>query len=278
MLSAVNVYPSPDHQWSPVTIPNAQSCSMSANGITYRVSIALPGGQPPTGRFPVLYLLDANAGFATVVETHRRLSRRSDATGVGPAIIIGIGHDTGELYDTALRERDFTPKDQGGDAEAFLDFIECQLKPEIQDRFPLDTKRQILAGHSLSAYFALWVMVRRPRTFQSYVAASPSLWRDETLQSAITDARRNDISHAFIAAGEWEEALAPWQAGQDNAGEILQRRLSRGMISRARDFAATLGAHIGPERVQFEVFSDEDHASVFGVAISRAMRTVLRTS
>jgi hypothetical protein len=48
------------------------------------------------------------------------------------------------------------------------------------------------------------------------------------------------------------------------------------MVGNARAFAAALAAHIGMERVRFELFLDEDHASVFGIAISRAMRAMLR--
>lgn len=267
-------FPPLDPHWPPVTIPNTRSGSVSANGITYRVSVALPDGEAPAGGFPVMYLLDANAAFATVVETHRRLSRRPDATGVGPAIIVGIGHDTDTLYDTAQRERDFIAEDRGGGAEAFLDFLESRLKPDIEARFPVNARRQVLAGHSLSGYFVLWVLVRRSRAFQSYVAISPSLWQDEHLQSRLPDIG-NEVSRVFIAAGEWEEALAPWQTGEDDAGEIARRRLDRGMVTNARAFATALGAHIGPDRAQFEMFPNEDHASVFGIAISRAMRMVL---
>lgn len=282
----MTVFSSPDPHWPLVTIPNTQSRAMSINGTTYRVSIALPEGNPPAGGFPVMYLLDANASFATVVETNRRLSHRSDATGIGPAIIVGIGHDTDELYATGMRERDYTAqelrlaegeKKAGGGAEAFYDFIQAQLKPTLRATLPIDPNRQILVGHSLSAYFALWVMVRHTAAFQNYIAVSPSLWRDEHLKSEIA-AIDDKVSQVFIAVGEWEETLAPWQAGRSNAEETARRRSQRKMIASSRAFAASLGARIGTERVQFELFLHEDHASVFGIAISRAMRVMLRAS
>lgn len=261
--------------WPLATIPDTQVRPMSAGGIDYRISIALPDGPVPAGGFPVFYLLDADAGFATVAETHRRLSRRPDATGVAPAVIVGIGHGSGALYDTRQRERDYVPKGlqpagEGG-AEAFLDFIETRLKPEIGAVLPLDPRRQALIGHSLSGYFVLWTMVRHTRAFQSYVAISPSLWRGAGLEADLP-AIRGEISRVFIAVGEWEEALAPWQAGRGDTNDIASRRAARSMVGNARAFAAKLGGHIGAGRVRFEIFPDEDHASVFGIAVSRAMR------
>ncbi|WP_158541691.1 alpha/beta hydrolase [Pelagibacterium lacus] len=263
--------------WPLASIPDTQVRPLSVDGTTYRISIALPGGPTPAGGFPVLYLLDADAGFATVVETHRRLSRRPDATGVAPAVIVGIGHGGGGLYDPGRRERDYVPRalqsSHTDGAEAFLNFIETRLKPDIGATLAVDPRRQALIGHSLSGYFTLWTLVRHPGAFQSYAAISPSLWRDEGLMADIP-AIRGDISSVFIAAGEWEEALAPWQAEHANSADIARRRAERRMVSNARTFAARLGDHIGAGRVRFEMFPDQDHASVFGVAINRALRMV----
>lgn len=262
----------------PATVPGTRSWTMDANGSAYRISVALPPGDPrPPGGLPTLYLLDANAGFATVAETQRRLGRRPDATRVGPAIVVGIGHPGDALYDAGRRRRDYTPGHAaapGGGAEAFLAFIEERVKPAVAGMAPVDPDRQILVGHSLAGYFALWVLTRRAAAFQGYVAVSPSLWRDETLKSAIT-AIGGARPRVFIAAGEWEEKLAPWQAGRPDAGEIAARRAERRMVGRARDFAAALAARVGPDRVSFALFPGEDHASVFAVAVSRAMRMML---
>lgn len=263
--------------WPLASIPDTQVRPISAGGATYCISIALPGGPTPAGGFPVLYLLDADAGFATVVETHRRLSRRPDATGVAPAAIVGIGHGSGGLYDPARRERDYVPRVlqplQNGGAEAFLEFIETRLKPEIGATLAIDPHREALIGHSLSGYFTLWTLVRYPEAFRSYAAISPSLWRNEGLMADIPTIR-GEISSVFIAAGEWEEGLAPWQAGHANSADIARRRAERRMVSNARIFADRLGDHIGAGRVRFEMFPDQDHASVFGVAINRALRMV----
>lgn len=261
----------PGGSWPAASLPDTQLRVLRAGDRDYAVSIGLPKGPPPAAGFPVLYVLDGDAGFATVLETQRRLSRRPDATGVGPAIVVGIGHGGGDLYDPALRQRDYLP--QAG-APAFLDFIATVLKPLLASEFPVDPGRQALLGHSLAGYFTLWVLVRHTRAFTDYVAISPSLWQDDTLVEAAA-AVAGPVSRVAIAAGEWEEALPPWQRRHPEAEAVAARRAERRMVGNARQFAARLAGRLGQDKVAFTLFAEEDHASVFAIAMSRALRLVL---
>lgn len=252
---------------------NTWTDTLSSTQCNYRISVAIPQESAPPEGFPVLYLLDANAGFATVVETHRRLSRRPDATHVRPAVIVGIGHETDALYDTSLRQRDFGG---GEDSARLLALIEEQVKPLIAQSAHINPQHQILLGHSLAAYFTLWVLRHQPSAFQSYVALSPSLWWDASLSQQISDMDLPEPPpRVFLAVGEWEEQLAPWQHGQAGSEVILQRRLQRRMVSNVQQLGIILQQRLGTERTQCTVFPQEDHASVFGIGISRAMRALL---
>lgn len=271
---------------SPVALSDSWSRTLSSPACNYRLSVAVPSSPAPAEGFPVLYLLDANAGFATVAETHRRLSRRPDATDVGPAVIVGIGHETDSLYDTALRHRDFTgpvsnPQRAAagakeGNAAEFLAFIEHQVKPLIGEAFPICTERQILVGHSLAGFFTLWVLANRPEAFAGYVALSPSLWWDPSLIDSIGGmALPSRLPRTFLAVGEWEEKLAPWQVGQEGSLEVLARRQQRRMVSNVENLGKILTERLGPPHAQCTVFPNEDHASVFTAGIGRAMRMML---
>lgn len=276
------------------TLPNSWTQSLqSPYGAHYQISVAMPKEPAPEEGFPVIYLLDANASFATVVETHRRLSRRPDATGVGPAIIVGIGHDTQKLYDTALRQRDFTPArpaadqaprggagqaaaDNNSGAAEFLAFIQTQVQPLIQQEFAVAADRQVLAGHSLAAFFTLWVLASQPAAFHGYIALSPSLWWDTGLLDQLATLPSESANRrVYLAVGEWEEALAPWQLGQPGSAEILQRRQQRRMVSNVHKCAEVLAARLTNGQLQCQTFDDEDHASIFAVGISKGMRMML---
>ena len=63
----------------------------SETGLHYEIFVYVPDIEPPVGGFPVVYVLDGNSDFITVAETVRRVSRRPKATGIDPAIVVGIG-------------------------------------------------------------------------------------------------------------------------------------------------------------------------------------------
>src|SRR5690606_34171859 len=123
---------------------------------------------PPAG-FPVIYVLDANSVFGTVTEAVRAQSRFPARSGVDPAIVVGIGYATDAPFHPD-RHYDFTlpvpahelpPHPDGGSwpgqggSAAFLQFIERELKPQIERDFPVDTSRQTIFGHSLGGLFVL---------------------------------------------------------------------------------------------------------------------------
>src|SRR5690606_1115678 len=75
------------------------------------------------------------------------------------------------------------PEDaQLGGADAFLAFIEQELKPFIAGRYPADVEDTTLLGHSLGGLFTLHALFTSPRSFARYVALSPAAqYGDEIL-------------------------------------------------------------------------------------------------
>src|SRR5690606_17783956 len=144
--------------------------------------------------------------------------------------------------------------------------------------FPVDPARRILAGHSLAGLFTLWTLVTRPQSFSGYVSLSPSLWSDPGLQERLEGRAEDEVERkakgmkgdpirVFIGVGGWEELLPPWMAQQAGSEEIQARRLQRRMASNAAAFAQALQDMDGGPETVFQLFPDEDHASVFAVGI-----------
>lgn len=259
----------------------------------WRIFLSHPRGVPPAAGWPVVTLLDANAGFATLVETLRRGAVRPQATGINEAVIVGIGYPEGEDI-RARRSFDFTagpsaeagggnpaPAYGVGGRDRFLAFLERCVKPEIARRLPVDPSRHTLFGHSLAGWFTLDVMTRDPYAFATYVAVSPSIWWDEArLVDGLT---RGGLALAqgapprlALMVGEWEQALSPWQAARPEAAEMAARRARRVMVDRTRDFAGRAAAALGPTgEVRFELMAGEDHASILAPAMARALRFAL---
>lgn len=260
-----------------MTLPQTERRMMRSRAANreYQIFVAKPDIEPPPAGYPVIYLLDANSVFGTMAEAVRLQSRRPEKTGVSPAVIVGIGYDTDGPFSND-RYYDFTmpvpaaelpqsPRGTDwpelGGADAFLKFIEEDLKPEIEREFRIDRGRQTIFGHSLGGLFVLHALFASPGSFQTYVAGSPSIhWGksvllEEERQFASRLEREPCSVGVLLAVGEHEKHHHSHM--NDNAKELAERLselASRGV------------------RVRFHVFEGEGHVSVLPVLISRALR------
>jgi hypothetical protein len=139
-------------------VPHAAQYDLksSQNGQTYRLSVAAPFTIDPQVAYPVLYVLDGNFFFGSAAYIEAKLTHDGDVT---PAVVVGIGYPT-DNWDEVRRRRydDLSPwplepailalvapgiaKTGGGDA--FLRFIEQDVKPFVAARFKVDSSKQTL--------------------------------------------------------------------------------------------------------------------------------------
>lgn len=277
--------PFSNDRWSCFDYPDARRAVLDAQvgGVAYEIRVWCPAEFAAGGKLPVVYALDGEGLLGTLAEAIARTARRPDATRVAPAIVVAISRANRE--DGGGRHADFTPGPAAeeptvgqitGGADRFVDFIEHELVPVIERDFPADPARRVLLGHSLAGFFVLYASTVRPALFSTYVAISPSIWWDEAkLRSGMAGLPATE-ARIFIAVGEWEGELPPWQRSRPDAAPVTARRAQRAMIERAERTAAALRALIGSERVELHVLPDEDHASVVLVATARALRFALR--
>lgn len=133
--------------------------------------------QPTKPHYPVLYLLDGQRNFSHAVGTLDLLNQSNMAQEM---IVVGIVN--------THRSRDFTPTyDQNynewgisGGANNFLDFIEKELVPYINENYRANNYR-IISGHSLGGLLSVYALQSRPHLFQAHFAFSPSLWWQEQI-------------------------------------------------------------------------------------------------
>jgi len=153
----------------------------NGQGDSYRILVSKPEGEVPyTGGYPVIYVLDANAYFASLHEAKRAQKQYRQA------IIVGIAYPGDDPHNFLRRAYDFSPPvseeanspPQGGQ-DVLLDFLEQQVMPAVAERFPVNESQQSLYGHSFGGMFAIYTLFTRPELFNHVVAASPSLWWDD---------------------------------------------------------------------------------------------------
>ncbi|WP_314587659.1 alpha/beta hydrolase [Paenibacillus terrigena] len=246
----------------------------------YQIMIAVPHDPPPSTGYPIIYVLDGNSVFGTMVEAVRLQSRRPEKTGVLPHVVVGIGYRTEEPFDSA-RMVDYSlpiPRDElptlpgreewpeHGGADTFLRFLEEEVKPSIEQQVTIDRARQSLFGHSLGGLFVLHTLFTKPEAFRTYIAGSPSIHFGRQL---LCDEEMDFVQRLEHKAVEVGLMIA--------MGELEERHPSR-MFELAETMAVRLSSLEGQGlEVQFRVFAEENHTSVLPVLISRALRYASRT-
>ncbi len=139
------------------------------------------------GRYPVLYILDAETHFryaSGVVEFLASADR------IPEMIVVGIASGSRER-----RTRDLTPVSTAemdhrfnpghGGAAKFLSFITQELMPMVDTKYRTRPYR-ILVGHSFGGLFAAYSFSEEPAAFQAYLAIDPSLsWNNGAVVNQI---------------------------------------------------------------------------------------------
>ena len=231
------------------------------------------------GPLPVVFVLDGNTSFGLASQIVVPMTYSGD---LPPILVVGIGYVVQSPMEVvALRSRDLLPVPEEGFAErmsglgfpvpegvapggadAFLSFIEDELKPYIESRYPVAAGDATLVGYSYGGTFATHVLLTAPSSFHRYVIGSPvlrrpgmDLIRDE--QRFAANRERLDAT-VFMSAAEFEV---------ENRILPLTRQLMKALSGRSYD-GFTFRSH---------EFPGETHESAIAPTISRGLRSVFGT-
>lgn len=168
-----------------------QEFVISSNEQKYLIQVYKPKAEAPKDGYEVVYILDGNATFPYASVMAQAIDDMSYRTKKVPPLIVAIGYTSGELFDLKARSFDYTPPYKGelktisnrgssehvqGGAEKFYNFLQNELKPIIEENYPINTKKQTLFGHSYGGLFTLYAFLNHNEDFQNFIAASPSIW------------------------------------------------------------------------------------------------------
>jgi uncharacterized protein len=294
-----------DNTWAALANTEVRYLTSSAVGDEYKIIVAHPMvALPPGKKAPVVYVLDANSNFGLVSD----IVRGGSLAGLPHAFVVGIGYRSDGMMTAAFlkRSRDYTPtvmpefdrsggalaglpdeRISTGGAAAFHRFIQDELEPFIEARFPVDASDRTLVGMSLGGLFATWVLLSQPEAFERYLICSPSLWWDNDLlmrQPAIWPGRGQAVrARVFLAAGDLErdeQVRARVDAAPAAVRPLLQAfRNSQGqhlLAEHVEELARRLTSLRMPGlKVTSKIFADESHESVYPAALSRGIGALL---
>ncbi|MGB6242947.1 MAG: alpha/beta hydrolase-fold protein [Castellaniella sp.] len=263
------------------------------------VRLAVPPGLMPSGGWPVAYVLDLNQ-----FDTMRRVA---GADGL-PGILVGMAPQV-----PAQRVWDYTPRywrqplvaDDTVDVQApmgpagfqgpgplpagvqagaanWLHALD-QVRARVAGDFRLDPRRQVLAGHSLGALFALYVLLHRPQAFEGYVLSSPSVWWGQGYARRLVRRRLGWLERQglpglglSLTVGEYEQGLSPAEIslGAEERERQLLKRQRRAMVDGVQALADDL-AGCPDLRLRHVVLSGHIHRTAPQDALAAGWRWLL---
>jgi len=246
------------------------------NGKTYQLWVSLPKkySAQDSLRYPVLYVLDGKFSFTSMSSIRDVLDLGKEVKDI---IIVSIDFSGNTDEDWFVsRYNDFTPssylqadtlwskilkipegKLKSGGAELFLNTLEKELIPYINDRYKTSADRG-LSGHSLGGLFAGYCLLKKPGLFKRYGINSPSLWwnNSELVQNENYYAsEHSDLSaNVFFSVGGSEDAmmLAPFNAFTNS----IKNRNYKGLS------------------MTVKIFDEETHSSVVPAGGSRTLKVL----
>jgi uncharacterized protein len=250
-----------------IVIGKIDSLYSASIGEQRTVWIHVPHGynkaKDSTRRYPVVYLLDGDGHFTSVVGMIERLSEASGNDICPDMIVVGITntHRTLDLTPTADKTSPFLgPGDRTGGGEKFLAFIGKELIPHIDSLYPTAPYR-VLIGHSLGGLIAIHALYNHTDLFNAYLAIDPSLWWDNQHLLKQTESEPNSNRFRgrtlFLAVANTMSPGEDTLSVQKDTGRVNIH--IRSILRYAKDLHSSLRNGL---RWSYKYYDDDSHGSV----------------
>lgn len=156
-----------------------------------KIFVRLPRSYDQAKSYPLIIKTDGNFNLK---RWHNSVADLQESSPLHNAIIVAIPNQFWQ--DT--RNRDLVPpyarrdvqvparpqsensKEIFGKADLFLQFIDSELLPFIEQKYRVNEQR-ILSGYSAGGSFVLYTIATKPTLFDGYFAFSPAAWYDDSV-------------------------------------------------------------------------------------------------
>lgn len=230
--------------------------------------------------------------FMSATDVVRR--RQASTVGQIATIVIAISYLITNSVFSPQRDYDLTPPSKNytappfagttqpppyGGADDLLDFITNDVNSFVFDKvFPhVSVNQSALFGHSLGGLFALHTLYTAPQSFDTYLAASPSIWWNDRfiLQEEKRFHNTPESKHrpnVFMSYGTLEQHPERVKGQSEKAFEatVSQAKYVR-MADNVDEMSQRLERTRRIDSVKKRVFQDEDHPTVVAGALNGAL-------
>jgi predicted alpha/beta superfamily hydrolase len=168
-----------------IVIGKIDSVQSNILGENRKIWVYVPDGAVNnTERFPVVYVLDGDGHFSSVVGVTQQLSTINGNTMCPKMIVVGIPNTdrTRDLTPTHIDAdppfMDSTFSKTSGGGENFIAFMEKELMPHIDTKYPT-APYKMLIGHSFGGLAVMQTFTHHTQLFNAYICIDPSMWWDK---------------------------------------------------------------------------------------------------
>lgn len=224
------------------------------------------GQQNPGQRYPVVYLLDGDGHFESVVGMIQQLSQVNGNTIVPEMIVVGIPNTdrtrdltpTHILSDPPMMDSNFSKTTGGG--ENFAAFLEKELMPHIDSIYPTQPFKTLI-GHSFGGLAVMHIITNHTKLFNAYIAIDPSMWYNKeqflkTTQQKLTSQKYNGTSLYVGIANTLNEGMTLEKMKKDTT---VDTRHIRSIFTMDKFIKANPKNGL---KYASKYYADDDHSSV----------------
>ncbi|WP_316633548.1 alpha/beta hydrolase-fold protein [uncultured Flavobacterium sp.] len=231
-------------------------------------------------KYPVVYLLDGDGHFSSVVGMIEELSEVNGNTNCPEMIVVGITNTNRNRDLTPTHSEvdpEFVPKslsEQSGGGEKFVEFLEKELIPYIDSKYPTAPYRTLI-GHSFGGLTAINILTNHTSLFNSYIAIDPSMWWNHQKFLAETEkklAGKNleNVSLFMAAANTMEDNMNVVKVRRDTT--VFTRHI-RSILELNDYFAKNKKSNLN---YHYRYYNDDDHGSVPLIATYDGLRFIFK--
>lgn len=223
--------------------------------------------------YPVLYVLDGDGYFTSLVTMIQQLSAVNGNTVLPEMIIVGIPNTRGH------RTRDLTPIASpnditSGGGEKFTAFIEKELVPYIDKTYAAAPYRTLI-GHSLGGLFAVNALMKHSSLFNACIALEPSMFfdNDNLLGQTKSILQQKDFLGRSLFLGIANTMNPGMDTLQVRADTAAITHHIRSILQLKDNLQKYPGNHL---RWDYKYYPDDDHASMVLIATYDGLRFIFR--
>lgn len=219
------------------------------------------------GNYPVIYLLDGNDNFNSVVSITEHMEETSLAP---PMIVVGIVPSNRMSELTTGSDEEFGGF--VGKGENFMSFVEKELIPHIDSTYPT-TSYKTFIGHSVGGLTVINTLLHKPDLFNSYVSLDGALWWNKA--KVVEDAKSILATQNYEGKTLYMAMANRLEKGVDTVSVMKDKSESTALIRANLKFIEELKkSNRNQLRYKYKFYEDDNHPSVRLIGEYDALRYI----